>query len=125
MKMPTNYFSFLDKHNYINLATFRKSGEKMVTPVWFAQDGERLVMTTTSNAGKAKRIRNNPCVEVAPSDQRGKPLGDAIAAQARILDGTAARTAEELLKKRYGWQWTAFGLVARKDARIYLEITAP
>jgi len=30
-----------------------------------------------------------------------------------------------LLKKKYGWQWTAFGLVARQDARIYLEITAP
>ena len=123
--MPTNYFSFLDKHNYINLATFRKSGEKMVTPVWFAQDGERLVMTTVSDAGKAKRIRNNSRVELAPSDARGKPLGDAVPAQARSLDGDAARAAENLLKQKYGWQWTLFGFLQRQSAHIFIEITAP
>ena len=123
----TNYFSNLAKYQFINLTTFRKTGVAVSTPVWFAQDGNRLVMTTDASAGKVKRIRNNPRVELAPSDMRGKALGDAkaVQAQARILQGDEASTAEKLLKKKYGLQWSLFGLAARNNDRIFIEITPP
>lgn len=116
------YFSNLTKHQFMSLTTFRKTGATVATPVWFAQDGNRLVMTTSATAGKIKRIRNNPRVTVAPSDMRGKVLGDAISALARILQGDEAVVAENLLKKKYGLQWTMFNF-SDKAGRIYLEIT--
>jgi PPOX class probable F420-dependent enzyme len=119
----TEHFSNLTNHQFISLATFRKSGAAVATPVWFAQDGDRLVMTTDATSGKVKRIRNNPHVEVAPSDMRGKALGNAVSAQARILQDDEATAAEKLLKKKYGLQWKALGLGRRNNNRIFLEIT--
>ena len=120
----SDYFPNLHKYKYINLTTFRKTGVAVTTPVWFAQEDERLVMTTDSSAGKLKRIRNNPRVEIAPSDMRGKPLGDAkaVQAQARILQGEEASTAEKLLKKKYGLQYSMFGLAGRNSVRVFIEI---
>lgn len=120
-----DHFSALKGSQYMNLATFRKSGAAVSTPVWFAQDGNRLVMATDATSGKVKRIRNNPRVTVAPSDMRGKPLGEAATAQARILQGDEAIAAEKLLKKKYGLQWKMFGLAGRNDGRIFIEITPP
>ena len=54
------------KQKYLNLETFRKSGESMRTPVWFVQDGESLYVHTVANSGKVKRIRNNGRVNIAP-----------------------------------------------------------
>lgn len=120
------YFSNLKNQQFINLTTFRKTGVAVTTPVWFAQDGERLYVTTNESAGKAKRIRNNPRVEIAPSDMRGKPLGDApaVQAQARILQDDEASAAEKSLKKKYGLQYSMFG-VANRNVRIFIEITPP
>ena len=119
----TNYFSALQGQQFINLTTFRKTGAAVSTPVWFALDGSRLVMTTNATAGKAKRIRNNPRVQVAPSDMKGTPLGESVKGKARILQGDEAKAAEKLLKKKYGLQWSMFGLAGRNDARIFIEIT--
>jgi uncharacterized protein len=123
MQTTSDYFSNLTNHQFISLTTFRKSGAAVATPVWFAQDGNRLVMTTDGTSGKVKRIRNDSRVEVAPSDMRGKVLGDAVAAQARILQGDEATAAEKLLKKKYGLQWTMFGGATRNRGRIYIELT--
>ena len=54
-------------HKYLNLETFKKSGEGVKTPVWFAadpasdlaSDAARLYAYTIGNSGKVKRIRNN------------------------------------------------------------------
>ena len=120
-----NDFSNLTNHQFISLTTFRKSGAAVATPVWFALDGNRLVITTDGTSGKVKRIRNNSRVEVAPSDMRGKVLGDVVSAQARILQSEEAKAAEKLLKKKYGLQWTMFGAATRNNGRIYLEIVPP
>lgn len=122
--MTSEYFHTFKKHQYMNLVTFRKTGVAVSTPVWFAQDSNRLVITTDASAGKAKRIRNNPHVELAPSDMRGKHLGDKVQAQARILQGDEASTAEKLLKKKYGLQYSMFGS-ANRNGRVFIEITPP
>ena len=45
---------------YISLATFRKSGVAVYTPIWFAEENNKLYFMTNSKLGKCKRIRNNP-----------------------------------------------------------------
>ena len=45
---------------YLNLESYRKTGAAVATPVWFADDGNELYIYSLADAGKVKRIRNNP-----------------------------------------------------------------
>lgn len=95
----------------------------MVTPVWFALDNNRVVVITAPIAGKLKRIRNNPNVEVGPSNGRGKPLGPTVTAQARILSEAEGNIAEDLLNRKYGFVkklWNLF--IIRGKPMCYIEI---
>ena len=127
MSSTSDPFATLRGRAYMNLTTFRKSGQGVVTPVWFAEDGQRLYVFTDQGAGKTKRIRNSGRVELAPSDGRGQPLGPAFAAQARILAETPAiQRAEELIARKYGWQLRLIRFVNRfrgATGPAYLEIT--
>jgi PPOX class probable F420-dependent enzyme len=122
-----NYFSVLHGHQYMNLVTFRKTGVGVKTPVWFALNGNRLLMYTLGTSGKVKRIRNNPRVQVGPSDARGEPLGTAVEARAHFLQGEEVKTAEKLLGKKYGLLYTLLNLQRKlsgaKIARVFIEIT--
>ena len=99
-------FASLQERKYINLETFRKNGQGVRTPVWFAGEPEqgppeKIYVYSTADSGKAKRIRNNPRVRVAPSDVRGKPLGEWIEARAEIVIGEEAEHGMKLLNKKY------------------------
>jgi uncharacterized protein len=114
---------------YLNLTTFRKNGQPVTTPVWFAQEGDTLYVFTLAESGKVKRIRNNGQVEVGPCDRSGKPLGPVAPAHATIVDGEQARHADAVLNQKYGLLKRAFDLLARlrggRDARAFLAITPP
>lgn len=96
-------------HKYLNLETFKKSGEGVKTPVWFAADpandlggvAARLYAYTIGNSGKVKRIRNNSRVRVAPCGAGGKVLGDWVEARAEIITGSEAAYGDKLLNKKY------------------------
>jgi PPOX class probable F420-dependent enzyme len=88
---------------YLNVETFRKNGSAVATPVWFAQELGILYIYSLANAGKVKRIRNNPRVRVTPCDIRGNPRGEWVEGKARILDAAADEHAHRLLDKKYGW----------------------
>jgi PPOX class probable F420-dependent enzyme len=102
-------FAAFRDHKYISLETFKKSGEGVKTPVWFAADpasdlsgeGARLYMYTIGNTGKVKRIRNNPHVTIAPCTLKGEVLGDWTEANAEIVTGETASQAMKLLNKKY------------------------
>jgi hypothetical protein len=95
-------FSALRKQQYANLITFRKSGEAVKTPVWFAEQGGKLYITTTRDAGKIKRIRNNGRVQIGPADMRGNALGPMVEAGARVLGPDEEEVAKEALDRKYG-----------------------
>ena len=104
--MADTRFASLQGQKYINLETFRKNGQGVRTPVWFAGEPEqgvpeKLYAYSTVDSGKAKRIRNNPRVRVAPCDVRGKLLGEWIEARAEIVTGTEAEQGMKLLNKKY------------------------
>jgi PPOX class probable F420-dependent enzyme len=99
--MPTDQFKSLAKEKYISLTTFRRDGRGVATPVWFALDGDRLVVMTMRTTGKVKRIRHNPQVTVAACTGSGKVKGPAIPATATILPPEAGAQADRLLSTRY------------------------
>lgn len=109
---------------YLNLESYRKSGVAVATPVWFAEDSGTLYIYSLANAGKVKRIRNNPRVRVMPCDIRGKPKGEWVEALARILDTAGAEHAHTLLDKKYGWMKKIGGLYSRimKRERVAIAI---
>jgi hypothetical protein len=112
----------LNNAQYISLKTFRKSGQAVPTPVWFACEGDRLYIVTQADAGKVKRIRNNGQVEVAPCDARGNLKGDYVAAQARELPSAEHSRANDALNRKYGLIKRLFDLMQRGRARTYLEV---
>jgi PPOX class probable F420-dependent enzyme len=118
---------FDDKYRYINLATFRKNGAEVKTPVWFAALDGKLYVYTPTTAGKAKRLRNSPRARVAPCDIRGNVLGEFRDTSARfVTDAALVERVYAALRKKYGWQIALLSLGARiagkiKD-RVYIEI---
>lgn len=105
----SNGFAALRDHDYLSLETFRKNGDGVPTPVWFAADpGKRidsgeasLFVYTVGNTGKVKRVRNNARVRVAPCDRRGKLLGEWIEARAEVVTGETAARGLKLLTQKY------------------------
>ena len=94
---------------YLCLETFRKNGQGVRTPVWFAASGSIspdlseviLYVYTIGNSGKVKRIRNNPRVRIAPCNMRGGLRGDWVDARAEILQGEEAAKGMRLLNRKY------------------------
>jgi PPOX class probable F420-dependent enzyme len=111
--------SEIHEQKYVSLASFRRTGVAVYTPIWFAEDDGRLYFMTNSKLGKYKRIRNNPKVAVAPCTIRGKIVGPEFPAKARILRPEEYQRARRLINSKY---WLArIPFVWRN--RVYLEIT--
>jgi len=88
--------------NYLNMESYRKSGEAIRTPLWFVEDGDVLYFYTVAHSFKVKRLKNNPRIRVAPCDMRGNVKGDWIDAKARLLNTAEASHADNLLNQKYG-----------------------
>ena len=105
---------------YISLTTFRKTGVGVATPVWFGEEGGKLYVMTRSDMGKAKRIRNNPQVRVAPCTIRGRVTGPESAATARSLPPEKHARARQTLNRKY---WMARLPLIWSKTDTYLEIS--
>lgn len=97
------------------LVTYKRNGDGVPTPVWFAlEDDGRLYVWTELNAYKAKRLRRNPDALLAPCDPRGAPLGPPIAAKGRILETRAERAhAAAVIGSRWNLGQRLFEFIAR------------
>jgi PPOX class probable F420-dependent enzyme len=83
------------------LTTYRRDGSPVATPLSVAVDGDRAVFRTYERAGKTRRLRRDPSVQVAPSTARGTPTGPAVRGRARRLDGAEAVAAARLLRRKH------------------------
>jgi PPOX class probable F420-dependent enzyme len=110
----------------MNLATFRKNGVAVKTPVWFAADAGKLYVMTIDNSGKVKRIRANGKATVGASDQRGRELGPEVPGTARMLPAADFKHADDLINRKYGLFKKVFDFFARLNGsiknRAYIEI---
>jgi PPOX class probable F420-dependent enzyme len=93
----TNTLEPLRDSKTILLTTYKRDGTSVGTPVSIGFVGDRAFFRTYDKAWKAKRLRNNPEVEVAPSTLNGKPTGPAIHARARLVSDDDARLAAKAL----------------------------
>jgi uncharacterized protein len=88
---------------YINLETYRKNGQGVRTPVWFAESDDGIIYVRTSDdTGKYKRILNNPSVQIAPCNMRGSVKGKWVKGEARIASEDEKLKAFKMLEKKYG-----------------------
>lgn len=118
---------------YLSLETLRKTGAGVRTPVWFVQDVLHTAPTTTvfyiyseADAGKVKRIRNNPKVRLAPCTMRGTVKGTWIEGRARICSAEDASHGQQLLRQKYGllkiFGDFFSGLMRHRQAVIAVEV---
>src|SRR5512132_1543093 len=92
----------LDGHRYVSLATFRRNGTEVATPVWFAAVGNGLYVVSAGDSGKVKRIRNTSRARLAPCDVRGRVHGPWQNATARVItDPTLIARAQAALRAKY------------------------
>ena len=112
---------------YANLATFRRDGREVRTPVWIAGRGGRFYVFSAGNAGKVKRVRANGRARLATCDLRGNVQSDWLDVTARVLNSEAdIAAALAALRKKYGLQMWLTDFIAKLSGRFknraYLEI---
>jgi len=100
---------------YVSLVTFRESEERVPTAVWFAKFGDAAntyCVITETNAGKVKRIRHNPKIEVQVCDIKGNVTANATTYSgfARLVTGTEAVAVRKAIAKRYGITYKLFSV---------------
>ena len=109
---------------YCLVATYKRSGEPVATPLWYGVDDQgRLYFRTYAASAKVKRIRNDPRVRVAPSTMRGKPKGPSAAGTARVLDPSDEPHAEETIQSNYGLFRRVYERTGGNIEAVYVEVT--
>lgn len=104
---------------YVSLATFRKSGAEVKTPVWIAADGDTLYVYSEGHVGKVKRVRNNGKARMAACDIRGRVHGEFVDASARMVDDSLEfDRAFASLQAKYGWQMSVASLLSRLSGKF-------
>jgi PPOX class probable F420-dependent enzyme len=113
---------------FVSLTTFRRSGAAVATAVWIARDGDALVVTTTADSGKVKRIRQDSHVEMRVCDRRGRvPAGaEPVAGVAEVVSPNAGHLAA--LRAKYGLEYRLAVAVERllrrrQRDRVIVRIT--
>ena len=98
-------FAALGDEQYLSLTTFRKSGERVSTPMWVVRDGNALIMFTPEASGKVKRLRNSPRVELRPCNRLGRVKDgvEPVAGVAEVLtDEDSLERASGMIRRKYG-----------------------
>ncbi len=109
----------LDRRRYAALATFRRSGAEVRTPVWFAAMDGKLYVFSAGDSGKVKRLRHSSRARVATSDVRGNVRGEWWDADARIVtEPRVIERAHAAMRVKYGWQARLGDLFSRLTGRL-------
>ena len=95
--------------------TFRKSGERVPTAVWFVKFSDianTYGVITETNAGKVRRIRNDAKIEVQVCDIKGNVTAGAktYSGIAHLVIGDQAVAVRKAIAKRYGITYRMFAI---------------
>ncbi len=123
-------FSCFRKEEFLSLETYRKNGETIKSPMWFAQDNDALYLWTMADTSKVKRIRNNPNVNIAPCKRMGEVTGEWMTAHATIDDSPImVAQVEAMLLKKIGLFFRIFRVIdairdrQKNSYRICIKLT--
>lgn len=92
----------LAQAKYLSLTTFRRDGTPVATPVWLVREGDAILVVTQADSGKAKRLRNDSRVLLAPCDARGNLKGEQVAGTATLQDDADTARTATMIEARYG-----------------------
>jgi hypothetical protein len=110
---------------YINIETYRRSGESIRTPVWFVESGGLLFFFTRADSGKVKRIRHNTDVKVAPCKMNGEVTGDWQDAEASFVESEeSAKAIKSLFEQKYGTALRVTVALSKlqKKKRVFVKV---
>ncbi len=113
---------------YVSLASFRRDGREVRTPVWVAESRGRYYVFSEGSAGKVKRIRATRRVRLAACDSRGRLRGSGwLEGRGRVVrEPELVERAYAALRRKYGWQMKAVDalskLTGRYGRRAILEL---
>ncbi len=110
------------RQSYLNIETYRKSGQAVATPVWFVERDGVLYIRTGKDSGKVKRIRNNRSVRVAPCASQGDLRGEWVAGTAHLINGNRSEEVNQWLRKKYGLAKLFFDLLGSGRKMEYAVI---
>ena len=117
---------------YASLATSRRNGIEVKTPVWIAPMNGRHYVFSAGDAGKVKRIRSMPHVRLAVCDARGTVKSDWCDGNASIIVDPALITqVKRAFRDKYGIIMQLTDAMAtlsgriRRRAYIEIELVAP
>ena len=96
------FAEFADRKHCL-VVSYRRDGTAVPTPVWFGSDSRGLYFRSRAGSAKVKRIRRNPQILVAPCDENGAPLGEAVAAAAEPLADREKAEAEKSIRANQGF----------------------
>ncbi|HEY7776684.1 MAG TPA: PPOX class F420-dependent oxidoreductase [Kineobactrum sp.] len=109
----------LERGSYLSLATRKRSGEWVATPVWFAPHEGSYYLFSAGDAGKVKRLRNFNAARIAPCTVSGRLTGAWIDVSAFLLEDEAdAALALAALRRKYGWQMRLTDLLSRVTGKM-------
>lgn len=112
---------------YVSLATYRRNGVEVKTPVWIAELSGRYYVFSAGDAGKIKRIRATPRVRVAACDVRGTVRSAWIDGRARIVsEPELIAGVRKAFRRKYGLVMLLTDVMATMTGRMrrrgYIEI---
>jgi uncharacterized protein len=115
---------------YLLLTTFTKDGKPKPTTVWGVPDGDKLLIITDDGSWKTKRITNTPRVTIQKAGVLGKPKGEPVEAQARMLPRSETRRVFGKIIRRYwhhAWYFVPQAIVRGGIDKVHaaIEVIAP
>ena len=115
---------------YVQLTTFRRTGEGVPTPVWFApsvDDPTLFAVISVDNTGKTKRLAHTKRVELRACDMRGRVAEGTptYAGTARVVRNSAGiGHARRSVVAKYGFPARLSDLVDRAGTLVGLRRAA-
>jgi hypothetical protein len=107
------------KGPYLNLATFKRNGDAVETPMWFVTLDDTIYLFTDGTSYKVKRLRRDERIRIAPCNATGKLSGEWSDGRGEIVEDSAiAYRVYAALKKKYGWQMRLLDFASTLGGRI-------
>jgi PPOX class probable F420-dependent enzyme len=129
----TDAVAALGAEKFVSLTTFKRDGGAVASPMWIGRDGDHLFFWTPVDSWKAKRVRNNPRVALAPCSRGGKVREGATAVDGVaevITDPASVQRLAEVIRRKYGLEFIIVTFIERivargKKPRLILRVTMP
>jgi PPOX class probable F420-dependent enzyme len=104
---------------YLSLATYKKDGSAVETPMWFVELDGRIYLFTDGTSFKVKRLRRDERARIASCSMNGRVSGAWLDRKGRIVeDPVIEERVYDALTKKYGWQMRLLDLVSTIGGRI-------